>query len=365
MMQESTLNKSNMEIKDVLSEKDKTDTLAFLRTALSHEMTDEIWNWEFEQNRERTVLSIIKDMKSSEILGTQFMIPVILNIRNRTCWTGKSENTYIHHSLRGKGMFGKVYDHAINISVKKGLSYLWGFTSAIKVFRDKLKFQVFENIMCTSSIELMRPNRSHVKNGSLIRLLVKLMFFYSWEIRKKWNKNKAKKRSGFELKDRIDNYSDLDAVFNDMKRKYGEFNHIEIDKEYIDWRVNQNPNLNYRTIAIYKDNTIEGYLVYVENKNGFFISDFTICGKEQGEVLLSELISKAKEKEVRTISYFGNIDNKANEVIFGLFKNNGAEVKINEDMNFVIKKIGEDESESSTKTKNWYINGLWTEGFSI
>ena len=72
----------------------------------------DVWKWEYKvYHPDKSVLVVIN--AKNEIVGTQGMIPIYLNIKGKKILTGKSESTLIDEKHRGKGLFTKYYNYAI------------------------------------------------------------------------------------------------------------------------------------------------------------------------------------------------------------------------------------------------------------
>jgi len=98
------------------------------------------------------VFTVIKD--NSKIVGTQGMIPIFLNINEKKHLSGKSENSLLDRNYRGKKLFEKLYEYAMSLCKDKNIFCVWGFTSAGKVWRDKLNFSIYKNIMYSTLLIL-------------------------------------------------------------------------------------------------------------------------------------------------------------------------------------------------------------------
>jgi len=102
----------------------------------------DLWEWEYRGvEPDRFVFVIGK--KKKDIVGTQGMVPVYINIAGKKHFSGKSESSLVDPKMRGKGLFKKLYDEAMDLSEDKRMTCVWGFTTATKVWKDTLGFNVY------------------------------------------------------------------------------------------------------------------------------------------------------------------------------------------------------------------------------
>jgi GNAT superfamily N-acetyltransferase len=101
-----------------------------------------VWLWEYQSiYPDKSVLVGIKN--ESELIATQGMVPIYLNINGKRCLSGKSESTLVDKKYRGKGLFADIYNSAIKQSKDKGMCCLWGFTKALVPFQ-KVGYRTYE-----------------------------------------------------------------------------------------------------------------------------------------------------------------------------------------------------------------------------
>ena len=85
-------NDINTELKLIETEAEVQSAIVFLKGTLAHAMNHQIWTWEFKTWPEKTVLAIIKNSSSNNVMGTLFMMPVVLHIKNADVLSSKCEN---------------------------------------------------------------------------------------------------------------------------------------------------------------------------------------------------------------------------------------------------------------------------------
>jgi len=81
--------------------------------------------------------------------------------------------------------------------------------------------------------------------------------------------------------------------------------------------------------------------------------------------VLHELVKIANKYDCNQLSFFANSNNSINKSLFSAFQDFGGSVKINKNMNFVLKSFLNDTDTEINEFSSWRINGLWTEGFTF
>ncbi len=94
------------------------------------------WVWEFCKDQDAPApLPFVLIEQDGQVLGTQAYIPIEFIDQDGAYPTGKSEETLVDTSLRGQGMFPKLYEHLFQVCEARQIHWLWGFTPAGKAFR--------------------------------------------------------------------------------------------------------------------------------------------------------------------------------------------------------------------------------------
>src|SRR5690606_28834721 len=132
------------------------DVIEVLDKVLAHNVSPAVWDWEFNTNK-HAVFTIAKE--GDTIAGTQSMLPVVLSVCGNKMATAKSETSYLFSEYRGRGIFEKLYLLATEATQKNGTEIIWGFTPAVKAWRNNLKFEVRERLV--SHIVLSTHNYSY------------------------------------------------------------------------------------------------------------------------------------------------------------------------------------------------------------
>lgn len=330
--------------------------------------TKKDWVWEYQScYPESHVFTVIKE--GDKIVGTQGMIPVYINVKGVKCLSGKSENSLLAFQHRGSSLFKELYGYAINLCKEKNVHLIWGITPAIKVWKDKLGFSVYSSAKC-SSVLILNPcafvNKIfHSKWSFYKRLFFSLsiipIYLYSCA---RWLRKLKSPGTQFSYKIEKQPRStiDLNRLFERLTEKT-DFIYIEQDEKFLNWRVYGNPNIKYSTYFLYKNNDLCGYCYfYMNQKKEVYLTDFTFDDHVAGDFLLRKLLERLRSDKAVSITYMGNIKNSLISQVFVALSKYGF-IKRRDSDAFVLLNLSRDDEEYLYDIRNWYINGLWTEGY--
>jgi len=361
----------NFKLKQIENNEDIESAISFLNEVLPHKVDESLWEWEFNSFPKDIVLTIFKDENTT--VGTQFMLPIKISINNLDLLSGKCENSYFNTKYRGRGLFPKLFSFAENLTIEKAYSFLWAFTPATKVYENKLGFTVFLDVMHNFSLLVGKPDiiriKSYTKNTNkaylkysykLVQYTLFKFKYYFFSIRNRC----AKLLPKYEVKNAPNSFDDIDQLYSTIKLKQNDFVHIKIDEPYLNWRTKNNINLNYVSKYFYKNGILMGYYFLALKEDSGNISDFTSLNSETANVMIFHILNEISKRNIVTLNYFGNVDNQINQNNFMLFRKFGGKIVINKGMPFVFKNNSNHNSNLKL-VKNWYLNGMWTEGFTF
>lgn len=359
--------------KKEIEDSDIDEAVSFHNVNWDDKRTPKQWIWEYKGNcPDLFVFTILRDNNS--IIGTQGMIPIYLNINGKTHLSGRSENSLLDRKYRGRGLFTELYGFALFLCKAKKMCCVWGFTgvaSAIKVL-SRLGFSVYENVIYWS-ILILNPWQFILSILSsrlgMIRkmtgfLLVVPLYLYSSAFRFTFGCFKRTPRE-FSIELKLRSVSDVDKLYKRLRAKYRDIIHIEQDEKYIAWRILNNPNLEYTTYFAYEDEFLRAYCyVVLTDKKTAYLTDLTFEDSEAGNFLLRTILNLLRKRKTTNLRFMGNIKNPLVANVFNLLKKHGF-VKEREFRPFVLKNISYQNEKYLHNIRNWYINGLWTEGYRL
>jgi len=329
----------------------------------------EDWLWEYEGlDPKGYIFALLKD--GTRIIGTQGMIPIHLSISGERALTAKSENSILAPDYRGGMHFSDLYEFAIVHCAEKGINLIWGFTTAVKVLRDKIHFTVHEGCIYESISVLdgkcVRARFSSMKWSSgkktALSVFATLSSAYSALFRNKYRKQVV----GYSLDNNLRNPSDMSRLYDVLRKKAPGLIHLDLDKKYVDWRISTNPNISYKPLYVYKSNELAAYcFLNVNGKSGIaYLTDFTFAEANAGDFLLTKIYDETRTARIGYISFMGNSRNPLIAQTFKHLKGYGF-IKKKSSLAFIMRNIAHPDEERIYDIANWYVNGLWTEGYEV
>lgn len=327
------------------------------------------WRWEYMGHYpELSVFGIIDD--SGRVVGSQGMMPIYLNIGGKAHLSGKSESSLLNPDYRGGTLFQDVYAFSMDLCKKKGMCCVWGFTPAVKVWRKKLNFNAYENVLHQATLVLDLKgaivNISESDQGFAKKKAKGAVYRRRYSAFKKSlaraGRNASKKKD-YVLKDRLNSLDDMARLYDRLRRENPGMIHINQDENYMNWRIYNNPNVSYKTHFLYEKDRLLGY-AYSSSKDGnAYITDVTFESPDAGSFLLYTLLSKWHDEVVSAAYFFGNMENSLMRKTFDMLETFQFQVRALPEA-FILKNISHDDEESLYEMKNWYACGLWREGYT-
>jgi hypothetical protein len=298
------------------------------------------------------------------------MIPIFINIKGERRLSGKSENSLLNSKYRGGILFQKLYEYAISLCKERRMSCVWGFTTAAKVWRDKLHFSVYEDAMHESVFFLnIRTALTNVlrSQGTIgRRLFLSLVIFsfglYSHMVAALNSPSMTLKRN-LSIQKRPKSMKDVGTLYEQLRTKCPDLIHIDQDETYVTWRIFNNPNFKYRTYYVYEGNLLKAYCYFVTHDGKAYITDLTVEDDEAGVFLIRNLMNMLHDEKVGYISFIGNAKNMLMVSVFSLLRNVGF-IKRKIRMPFVLRNLSYENRKALHDIRNWYLNALWTEGYT-
>jgi hypothetical protein len=338
----------------------------YLTSNVRKNYSDEILNWQYLNLNYHSGLFFA--YHGNTIISSQGMIPIYLLFQEKILLSAKSESSFLIPDYRGKGHFENLYFYTIEKSKKDNIDCFWGFTIVSKVWKNKLKFNVFDGIIYESILQISSTKSLKIivnSNESISRKIGKTTrvlfdFFRS--------KNRIKKSNNLLVKlTDLKNESEkknLCEVYQKWKTNYPEFVCLNFDLDFLNWRIASNPMNNYRIISLFSDKEIIGYGIINDKNELAYLLDFIVSNPIYINEGLSSLLHYLKQNSKSSHVVFwatrlNNYSSQIHELMLGF----GAKLYQNNSMNFVYKN--DLEEIEKTGIHNFYLNALWTEGFKI
>jgi hypothetical protein len=147
-----------------------------------------------------------------------------------------------------------------------------------------------------------------------------------------------------------------------MRRTHPGLIHLDMDAEYLEWRLSKNPNLKSWEFWAYEGDLLKGYCLATLGKGNItLLSDLTFESDAAGEACLRVALATLRSEECAYADYFGNRENPLISRTLALLRRNGFVRRA--PATFIAMNTSELDDDSFYDIRNWQVNGMWTEGY--
>ena len=239
------------------------------------------WHWEFsEHTPSDTRLPFILIERAQTVVGTQAYIPIEMIDKDGAFPTGKSEETLVDPSMRGKQMFKRLYEHLFEVAQEEKIHGLWGFTPAGKAFR-KIGFdtpatvtQLFKPLSAdfVSHMRLAGAQATGASTSMRWKLTGVLALGVSC-VRRPFKRDPLVDVT--ELSESPDWVDELSEAF---VTQWGGVS-LHRTRKYCDWRFFRNPYTQCRFWAVHEENIPVGFAVTAMHASVLYVVDIVLTSK--------------------------------------------------------------------------------------
>ena len=314
------------------------------------------------------------------------LIPTPLSFYGNSCLAGKTENCMSHPDLRGKRLYFP-HEKEYFEEAKKRFQAFFTTTGKGAPGRVRTKLGYFPLDIWTryyyfhtrkdciayhqNNAKKETKNKNVVKKNAIyaIKYLIGLIEY------RRMKRISTQVLEGYTYKIVSKNNSPLQQIeefWNSNKMNFG----ITIDrnKEYMNWRIEQNPYHNYKYLLLFKNEILVGYIIYEKDKQELLnILDVVVDKNDTFHFnqIFNNLIIESKENSCRGIicrTVFGN------DVLKKAFVNYGSKRKVSPEWIERQQSKGKEVHDfygvvldnidcfnKSSNPINWYITGLFLE----
>ncbi len=338
--------------------------LLFLVENLREFYDESILKWQYFHRETSTSLYLLRS--EGDYIASQGMIPIYLAKGETSVLSAKSETSFLLPEHRGKGLFEDLYNYTIQKAEEDGCELIWGFTALSKVWRNKLNFEVHDGLIHETALQLNAKSafRSTIRKDQSSFNKIKQITKSALDRMK--NKRIPKLDGTYETKElefSDDSISAIVGVFKEWQSNYKNYICIETNNDYINWRVKNNPRAKYSLLGIYSQNVLVGYAIFNIETN--YLVEFIVPRETELNECLFSLMAFLKQKKTYShLNYWASSENEYCKKVTSVLEQFGARRYENFTMNFVRKRTKHTSFDTS-EVGEFYINGLWTEGFNI
>lgn len=332
---------------------DKDTLLPFLVAHVNDRMDADGYRWQFEGIPRSAIF--ITGREDREIVCTQSFLPHGLKVNGATVRSVKSEHSFLVPAKRGTSVFTDAYALGLELSAEAGARTCWGFTPAVKVWRNRLGFQVFEDDMVETTSMLDRPSLSNAGSVRAFARFARSLFFYlpfAFKLRRsraaaRWETTLP---SDVEIGDLVGRAAGPQCI------------RLHLSDQFRAWRMDTNPNIGYRYMAMRGTaGELLGFAVIGKDRRDPLTVHLAEAVALDVELLKAILDNVAMEHKApgRVLRAFANKQDPLFKQLWAALSDRFAStMAVNPGMAFVLKTDMPDAT-----IDRWHIGALWTQGF--
>ncbi len=340
------------------------DHINFLIENLREFYSDKIAQWQYPINTNYSGLYF--GIRYKKLIACQGMIPIQINYRNNIIMSAKSETSFLLSDYRGNGYFEQLYEFSMVNLKKDKIDMVWGFTALSKLWKNKLKFEVYDKIIKESEI-IISPFLE-LKLNFLSKYPIKNKVFHAAKLIPLFFRRKTTSAEKLNIVLNEISETNYDIKMSDFYQRWSSLNKnfifIDYNMNFLKWRIFGNPILNYKIVALTIKNEIVSIAILNFHKDKVYLLDILVLDDSKLDCTIQTIINYIKKKGYPKLIYWATSLNSYANSIHKAFEKKGGRYRYNDNMNFVIRRQLNNNL-ISEKIEDYYINGLWTEGFKI
>lgn len=319
---------------------------------------EEHWKWQFMENSSGKPVIIVAE-EDTKIVGQCTLLPTTMVVNGEELLAGQSIDTMISEDFRGKGIHGQLANKSYEVGVENNIEFRFGFPSQMAL-RGLLggigSCLVTEIPLFTKYYKLDNILLNIVK----IKFLAKILAIpLHGLINFVYKEQKIKVNENYIIKEIEEFNEDFDKLW--CKVKEDNLIMTKRDSKFLNWRIKDHPDIDYKTFAAYLDNELVGYIITKierreirNNPNIRLGSMIDIVGLNEDVIVA--LYGKAKEyfksQDTDLVATWASESMKYRELLGRL-----GFAKTRSTIPFVVKNLVKDNGieEKISDEKNWYI----------
>ena len=330
-----------------------------------------IWEWQYFKRTGYDTIFVVAE-KDGEIIGTQAIIPIKIISNSGIFLTGKSESTLVHKLFRGHGVFNRMYEKIFEIANQKGIEAIWGFTGAEKAF-SRVGFNIPTKLSIIHIwldvkkafafyLEKLKKYHGFLSYLTALPLLILLIFLRIW-LSICLHFFSIKYRNDLKKVNLImNNRKDFENFLMLLNKRNQENGIVTIyrDLEYMNWRIFNNPSINYN-VLLYSKSQIKGYLIFYIYKEILFITDYYCSNSDRVfSILLAKTIIYGLKNKCNLIQLWDSesSENQKYSRILKIFSS----LKFKHINPMVFKIIRNEMTNDKQNVSHWFITEIFSQG---
>jgi hypothetical protein len=237
---------------------DEKEIIQLFNKVFNSNRKEEHWNWQFMENSAgKSVIVVAED--DSKIVGQCTLLPTTMVVRGEEVLAGQSIDTMINEDFRGKGIHGELANKSYEIGVENNIQFRFGFPSQMAL-RGLLggiggslvtEIPLFTNYYRLDNILL---------NVVKIKFLAKILSIpLHGLIKFVYKEQKIKIKENYIFKEIEEFDEEFDKLWDKVKADSPIM--TKRDSKFLNWRIKNHPDIDYKTFGAYLNNELAGYII--------------------------------------------------------------------------------------------------------
>lgn len=278
---------------EFLKDEDIEECNDFHNRAYDSKRTLAQWHWQFDRPLGCKKPFIVAKV-GGRVVGTQALMPIRMLDASGDFMTAKSEETLVDSSMRGMGVFEKMYEPLIAFALEQGVKAIWGFTPAIKAFKS-VGFHIPDRtsqLVYPLSVRAITAFSDSLGTG-LRREAMKVAITAASFVSAARVALASDRRCGVHLEVLEQPPAEGGALCREFVRGWGGTT-IMRDETYLKWRYYDNPAVRATLLGAYRGDILVGWLAYsMDDSSIGYIVDAIVLPTEDAPSILHDLMLKA------------------------------------------------------------------------
>lgn len=319
----------------------------------------DVFAYEYRTYMPEKYVYVVAKNEAGKIVGSQALMPYLLNVNGRILLTARSERTKVL-PFRGLQLFPKLMDECVQRGRARGMEFIWGATMAVRAFQ-RVGFH-FHHGFIERAICCIKPVQAILdfagladkkKKLELAKILTLPLLTFAWSAFRCVGTNRMLSFHGELL-----GSSDLYRLYSRIKGD-GNLVYLVQDEQFRRWAYELDRRRSYLRIYAYSGRELVGYTILdTSDTKMAVLSDFAALDSQ----ILRSLIVEARQRLRRHphAFLFGsyNFRNAAvRRVVSGLYQSGF--VPINREGHECIRPINFLDMNVLGKIEDWYITDIW------
>lgn len=278
---------------DFLSDGDIDECNDFHNRAYGLNRTLGQWHWQFDLLLGGKRPFVVAK-EGGRIVGTQALMPITMLNESGNVLTAKSEETLVDPSMRGQGVFQKMYEPLMAYALEQGVKAVWGFTPARKAFEgigfsvpDRTS-QLVHPLSFRAAAAFGDAVGTGLRRRAISTVICAASLVSTARLALATNNTRGVR---FEILERPP--AEADALCREFVQRWGGVTILR-DQSYLQWRYYDNPVVRATLLGAYRGDTLIGWVAYsLDDASIGYIVDAIVLRVDDAQDVLHALMLQA------------------------------------------------------------------------